>query len=367
MKTIALGTLRRSIMIPMEKPSVLFVSYPMLAVGDASCGGAEQMLWVLERELARRGYRTAVAACDESNVSGELIKTGVTPRVADAFEVRAAQHCSTVFAALDKSRYDLVHDKSGFFWQYGERVDAPVLATLHLPRSFYSEQLFRSIPSNVFFNCVSQSQAESFRDLPRFMGVVPNGIAIDRFRFAHKRGDHVVWIGRICPEKAPHLAIDAATRAGVPLVLAGGVYPFSWHQLYLDREIKPRLERLGPQVKWIERPTFEEKCELLSSARALLLPALAPETSSLVAMEAMACGTPVIAFPSGELPEIVQHGVTGYLVADVREMADAIADVDQLEPEDARSVAEDRFSSTCMADGYVRLYAEIGIAARVQH
>lgn len=338
------------------KPSILFVSYPMLPVSDASCGGAEQMLWVLEHDLAKRGVKTAVAACDGSKVSGELFSTGVAPTAPDAFEFRAAEHSGQVLAYLQRRKFDLVHDKSGFWWERAGECAVPVLATLHLPRSFYPERLFRHIPPNVFFNGVSESQAGDFRDVPRFTGVVPNGIVLDRFPFTRKKRDYVLWLGRICPEKAPHLAIDAARMAGVNLILAGQVYPFLWHQQYFEREIKPRLECAGQTVSWIEKPSFEEKVNLIRHAKTLLLSTQAPETSSLVAMEAAACGTPVIAFPNGAIPEIVQHDVTGYLVNDWKEMAHAIADVDLLWPEDARAVAEKKFSVHAMADRYEELY-----------
>lgn len=331
----------------------------MLPVSDASCGGAEQMLWTLEREMARRGHETAVAGCEGSRVSGKLIATGKPPKVADAFEARAAEHSKAVIAAVKAGEFDLVHDKSGFFWRHAGELNVPVLATLHLPRTFYDKSLFREIPKNLFFNCVSESQADSFRDVTRILGVVSNGIAVERFRLQHEKSDCIVWLGRICPEKAPHLAIDAAERACVRLVLAGQVYPFSWHQLYFDQEIAPRLERLGERVEWIQAPSFEEKVKLLSNARALLLPTLAPETSSLVAMEAMACGTPVIAFPNGALPEIVEDGVTGVFVTDVDAMAKAIGKVKKLSPEIARRRADERFSSRTLAEGYERLYQTV--------
>ena len=339
--------------------SVLYISYPMLPVSDASCGGAEQMLWVLEREMAARGVRTAVAACGGSAVSGELISTGRAPTQKDQFEARAEEHCGKILAICRERRFSLIHDKSGFFWRYANEVDVPVLATLHLPRSFYRSELFQSVAPNVYFNCVSNAQAKEFAELPGMLGVVPNGIALNRFRFESRKKDYVLWLGRICPEKAPHLAMDAAKRARIRLVMAGQVYPFLWHQLYFDQEIRPRLERDRDSVTWIERPSFEEKVGLLGGAKALLLPTLAPETSSLVSMEAMASGTPVIAFPNGALTDIVRPGVSGIFVKTVEEMSAAIAYVGKLRPRDARMQAEHEFSASAMADGYQRLYSAV--------
>ncbi len=336
----------------------------MLPVSDASCGGAEQMLWTLEHEMSKRGYKTTLAGCEGSCISGELIATGKAPSIPDAFEFRSAEHSRRIAEELGRRQFDLVHDKSGFWWEHAGQCAAPVLATLHLPRNFYPERLFRHIASNIFFNAVSESQAKSFKDIPRFIGVVPNGIVLQKFPFTRKKGDYALWLGRICPEKAPHLAMDAAQQAGIPLVLAGEVYPFRWHQEYFDTEIRPRLERSGEGVRWVQRPAFDEKLELLRNAKVLLLSTQAPETSSLVAMEAAACGTPAIAFPKGAVPEIVAHGISGFLVDGWREMGDAIADLDRLWPEDARDIAEERFCSRQMANGYERLYDQISAEAQ---
>ncbi|MGA2990282.1 MAG: glycosyltransferase [Candidatus Korobacteraceae bacterium] len=358
--------------------SILFVAYPMLPVSDASCGGAEQMLWTVERELALRGAKTAVAACAGSRVVGELLVTGTAPGKPDQFESREREHSEAVLEFCRQRNFSIVHDKSGHFWRHAGKIVAPVLATLHLPRSFYPAGLFDSVAPNVFFNCVSESQTESFRELPNFAGVVPNGIALDRFPFVDYRPhvhtsnrngyacreprperDYLLWMGRICPEKGTHLALDAARQAGMKLIIAGAVYPFSWHQQYFEREVRPRLEAAGTMVEFVETPPFERKLELLRHARAVLIPTLAPETSSLVAIEAMACGTPVVAFGNGALPEVVADGATGFLVANVDEMANAVRRVGRLDPRRCRAYVEAHFSATRMTDDYQRLYAVV--------
>ncbi|HWR34684.1 MAG TPA: glycosyltransferase [Clostridia bacterium] len=342
------------------KRSVLYISYPMLPVSDASCGGAEQMLWSLEREMNARGWRTSVAACDGSSVSGELLATGYAPKHHDAFEERAADHAGKVINFLSgENGFDLVHDKSGHFWQHAAKINRPVLVTLHLPRSFYPESLFRSLASNVFFNCVSSSQACEFRDLPGMVGVVSNGIAVERFPLTPGKQNYLLWLGRICPEKAPHIAIEVAQRARVPLVIAGQVYPFSYHQQYFERKIKPRIENADSPVRYVESPSFEEKVELLRHARALLISTQAHETSSLVAMEAMACGTPVVAFGHGALSEIVDHGVTGYAVRSKEDMLAALDDLDCIWPEACRARVEEHFTSSRMAGQYEAIYEQV--------
>jgi glycosyltransferase involved in cell wall biosynthesis len=343
--------------------SILFVAYPMLPVSNSSCGGAEQMLWSLERELALRGVNTAVAACAGSRVHGELLATGAAPREPDRFEGRAGEHSQAVLEFCRRRNFSLVHDKSGHFWPHASAVAAPVLATLHLPRSFYPAGLFESVPPNVFFNCVSESQAESFRDLPNFLGVVPNGIALDRFSrrdgLPRSKRRYLLWMGRICPEKGTHLALDVARQARMKLIIAGAVYPFSWHRQYFEREVRPRLQAAGEMAELVEAPPFARKLELLRGARAVLIPTLAPETSSLVAMEAMACGAPVLAFANGALPEVIAHGTTGFLVKDVYEMAGAIGEADRINPRQCRAHVEAHFSASRMANDYQRFYSVV--------
>ena len=160
------------------------------------------MLWCLERELARRGVATAVAACEGSSVRGELLSTGPAPDEPDRFEVREREHSEAVVRLCRQRTFALLHDKSGHFWRHAARVRCPVLATLHLPRSFYPPELFNSVAPNVFFNCVSESQADGFRDLPNFLGVVANGIALERFVFSDARTGckNALWKDRQFPQ-----------------------------------------------------------------------------------------------------------------------------------------------------------------------
>ena len=341
---------------------VLYVSYPLLTVSEASAGGAEQMLWVLEREMSNRGFETTVAASAGSRVSGELFVSGEPCTQPDDFERRNREHQDRVVALVQqRSRegrpFDLVHDKSGSFWTRAHEFDAPVLATLHLPRHFYPHDLFKHIPENVGFNCVSHSQGKAFQDLAGMLGVTPNGIALESF-FSSKvdvKRSGLLWLGRICEEKAPHLALKIARNTGSAINLAGQVYPFSYHREYFEREVLPAL-RETPASHWIDSPSFEEKRRLLQSAEALLITSQVDETSSLVAMEAAACGTPVIAFNRGALNEVVKQGKTGFVVSDIAEAAEAVKHVRDIPSDTCRNHARQNFSSARMADGYAAIY-----------
>jgi len=341
---------------------ILYIAYPMLPVTQVSCGGAEQVLWSLEAEMVRRGHNTVVAACDGSQVSGKLFATGIPPRHADRFEQRDAEHAALIRAMLERVQrsaapFDIVHDQSGGFWSHARAVDAPVLATLHLPRSFYPAASFDRVAENVFFNCVSESQRREFSACSAMCGVVRNGIRLQDFSpNLARRGDYLLWIGRLCEEKGAHIAIEAARRAGHRLVIAGDVYPFSYHQAYFERQIRPHLEARPPIVSYVRRPGMPQKIELFRRAKALLLPSLVDETCSLVAMEAMACGTPVVAFRRGAIPEVVRDGITGYMVNTAEEMASAVQRVQEIEPQVCRTHVENNFSAARMAAEYERFY-----------
>src|SRR5215467_12231741 len=158
---------------------ILYVSYPLLTVSPESAGGAEQVLWTLEREIASLGIVTAVATSSGSSVAGELLSTGEPCSLPDDFERRNLEHQDRVVDLIHRRRregspFDLIHDMSGSFWSRAREIDTPLLATLHLPRHFYSAALFADVPANVSFNCVSQFQASTLSDLT-LHGVVANG------------------------------------------------------------------------------------------------------------------------------------------------------------------------------------------------
>ncbi|HSB76536.1 MAG TPA: glycosyltransferase [Terriglobales bacterium] len=343
---------------------ILYVAYPLLPVWEGSAGGAEQMLRVTERHMADRGHCTVMAASDGSQAAGELLGTGPAAVQPDCLPERNREHNARILQFLARRqrtqrRFDLLHDMSGTFWPQAAVLSVPVLATLHLPRTFYPASMWENIPANVFFNCVSGAQAGAFADLPRLLGVVGNGIEVERFPLESHKDGYLLWLGRICQEKGPHLAIQAARGAGLRLILAGQVYPFSYHQQYFEREIAPHLNDGAAGVRLAENPDPKEKLKLLQHARALLVPSLAEETSSLVAMEAAACGTPVVAFGRGALPEVVREGVTGFLVNSVEEMAQAAGRCGEIEPAECRRHAERHFSAADMADAYEQLYGRM--------
>lgn len=187
--------------------------------------------------------------------------------------------------------------------------------------------------------------------------MIRNGVVLPAS--TEKKSEFALVLGRICPEKNQHEAIEAGSLAGVRVLLGGQVFPYQEHRTYFQEQIVPLLGRQETRIQheFLGPLPPLKKQQLLAEAKCLLHPTLAPETSSLVAMEALAAGTPVVAYPSGALPEIVDNGVTGFLVDNVEDMAEAIDHVQELRPEDCRAAARERFSRERMIQDYFQLYS----------
>lgn len=336
--------------------TVLNVAYPLAPVGPDAVGGAEQILSQLDTALVRAGH-TSVVIASEGRTAGTLIATGRPQTRFDDDARRAAwnAHREAIATALELWPVDVVHLHSIDFYNYLPPPDVPTLVTLHLPPSWYPIEALCSARPNLYFNCVSQHQHATCPAV-NLLDPIENGVDVAALPARHARRDFAVALGRICPEKGFHHALDAARRANCSLLLVGEVFAYDAHQSYFASEIVPRLDA---RRRFIGPVGFAGKRRLLNSARCVLLPSLVPETSSLVAMEALACGAPVVAFPSGALPEIIEHGRTGLLVDDTAEMAEAIFRTSEINPRTCRAAACERFSAGRMTAQYLALYERL--------
>lgn len=346
------------------KLSVLSVAYPLAPVGPDAAGGSEQILSLLDRRLVREGHRSVVVACEGSVTEGRLI---AIPRsngtINGEVHARAQQaHRQAILGALSRWDFDLIHMHSLDFHQYLPPPGVPVLVTLHLPPDWYPREVFEIRRPNTWLHCVSASQERNCPPSSILLPHVPNGVPIDLLRTHVSKRNFALALGRVCPEKGFHIALEAARLAGMPLIVAGEIFPYDAHQRYYRDQMAPQLD--GHARRFVGPVGVARKRRLLAAARCLLVPSLAPETSSLVAMEAMACGTPVIAFPAGALAEIVEHGRTGYLVRDAAEMAEAMRAVNRIDPAECRRVACRNWDARRMLDDYFSRYRNI--ASRVE-
>ncbi len=278
--------------------------------------------------------------------------------VAEPFLVEHHAYLEAMLRLQRDGAVDVVHNHSLHYLPIAmaPMLAAPMLTTLHTPPTPWLESAMATLPAgaDTTFVSVSASNARSWARAELIGHVVHNGIPLDDWPFrAEPSGDHVVWMGRLTPEKAPHLAIDAAVRAGVPIRLAGP----AGDPGYVEREVAPRL---GPDVTWVGHLDTDELAALVGSARACLVTPVWEEPYGLVITEALACGTPVVGFARGALPELVD-GSCGVLVPpdDVDALADAIARADTIDRRACRAKVEHTGSLTTMTDRYEQLYGEL--------
>ncbi|MFL6602269.1 MAG: glycosyltransferase [Steroidobacteraceae bacterium] len=340
--------------------TVLSVAFPFAPLTTDPAGGAEQVLVNIDRALVRGGHESLVMAAEGSEVRGRLIPLDRPPQHLNETARRNGQEAvrRALAQTCANEAVDVVHLHGSDFYAYLPTERVPTLVTLHMPLTWYPTAALKRQRSQIWFNPVSSAQARTAWAGLDLLPPIENGVDVNTLQALAGRAKRkfALAFGRICPEKGFHHAMDASARAKIPLLLAGAVYPWPEHLQYFQQQITPRL---GRACRWIGRIYGERKRRLLTAARCLLIPSLVDETSSLVAMESLAAGTPVIAFPVGALPRIVEHGVTGYIVRDIAEMAEAIGLVDRLEPEICRRVARERFDLGRSTDAYLDLYRRI--------
>lgn len=340
-------------------PTVLSVAYPLAPVGPDATGGAEQILTTLEAGLVRAGWRSIVVAIEGSDVAGTLAPVPrpagpLTPGIVQAQRRRTAEIIRRVLATR---QVDVIHMHGVDFDSYLPPEGPPVLATLHCPADWYGREALEPARPGTWLNAVSEAQHATLAPKAHLLAPIPNGVPLETGHAETAlRGRFAVVLARIAPEKGIPQAIDAAKRANIPLLIAGQVFGYPDHARHFREEIAPRLD---PLRRWIGPIGAAVKRQLLARARCLLVSSQVPETSSLSAREAIAAGTPVVAFNRGALSETVEHGRTGFLVETVAEMADAVRAAEQLDPAVCRRAALERFDARLMVERYMDAYHRI--------
>ena len=246
--------------------SVLSVAYPLAIVGLDEAGGSEQILAQLDRGLAERGHHSVVIACEDSRVRGKLVPIP-RPQGKLTDELRAAsQHWvrEAIHHALDRWSFDVIHMHALEFYQYLPPPGIPVLVTLHLPINWYPPEIFRVDRPDTWFQCVSASQQQCCPPSHMVLPFIGNGVDLRDLGASVRKRGYVLALGRICPEKGFHVAIDAAVQAGLPLLIAGKVFPYPSHEEYFRSELLPRID--GRRVRLVGPVFGARKRRLLAGA-----------------------------------------------------------------------------------------------------
>jgi glycosyltransferase involved in cell wall biosynthesis len=336
------------------------VAPPWFELPPEGYGGIEVVVADLVNGLADRGNDVILvgAGRDLTRASSFHATFDTPPSELLGTPVPEVLHAARAAQFLQEHTVDLVHDHTlaGPLLAFGRPV--PTLVTMHGPVTGELGEYFEALGDAIGVVAISDAQR---RINPRlnWVGTVHNAIDTSTWPFADRKDDYLLWIGRTCDDKAPHLAIDAARAAGRRIVLSGKCTEPSEKE-YFAREIAPRL---GDDVTYFDQVGLEQKRELIAHAAAFLFPIQWDEPFGMVMIEAMVCGTPVVAFPRGAVPEVVVDGVTGIIVDSAAELPAAIDAATRLDPRDCRRHVEERFDLSVMAAGYERIYRDVVDAA----
>lgn len=334
---------------------------PWIPVPPPGYGGIEAMIALLCDGLLARGHDVTLLAAPGSSSSAE-IRTVLPDAHDDSIEKARyeADHVARAFELIDAAAasgtpYDVIHDHCGFTaFAMADRIAVPMVHTLHGPFTPDTCEFYERHARKANAVALSRHQRSAAPPSLRITGVIPNPIDVHDWPYRDEKDDYVLWLGRMTSVKGPQRAISAARAAGVPLVLAGPVQ--SGEEEFFAREVEPHIDADG--VRYVGEVGGEAKKRLVAGARALLMPIRWAEPFGIVMVEAMACGTPVIAFPEGAATDIVRDGVNGFLVSDEDGMAGAVRAVGQLDPAASRSHVSARYSVDEVAAAYSAVYAD---------
>lgn len=341
------------------------IAPPFISVPPARYGGTELFVAQLATGLRKSGVDVVVYANGESTVDVEtrwLFPKAQWPIQGEIYDnLKDLNH--TTWAIKDAARTcDIIHINNAPGLICSRFVNRPFVSTLHHPHVPELSEFYRYFPE---VNYVTISDFQLYQEtLPRLQ-TIHHGIDLSRYQCREKKQQYLAFLGRIAPIKGPHLAIEVAKKAGIPLKIAGEVQPM--FRDYFETQIRPHLD--GRTIEYVGEADLAAKNELLGHAAALLFPIQWDEPFGLVMLEAMACGTPVLALPGGSVREVIENGVTGFVCQSIEEMAARAQSASEtFAPAMVRQSAQQRFSLEHMVARYARLYHSIltaGETARI--
>jgi glycosyltransferase involved in cell wall biosynthesis len=333
---------------------IALVAPPWVAVPPIAYGGTEAVVDRLARGFVREGHEVTLITTGDSTCP--VNKRWV-------FDVAQTDRMGTVsvelrhvlFAYEHVQDADIVHDHSLIGPVHAATAGFDnVVTTNHGPFDPESSDTYRHIADRIPILAISHHQASTATGI-RIARVIHHGIDNEKFPLGQGDGGYLLFLGRMSPDKGAHRAIRIAREAGVPLIIAGKLREAGEHH-YFNALIAPHL---GPDVSYVGEANEPQKIELLSRALALINPIKWPEPFGLVMIESLACGTPVLTFPEGAAPEIVDDGSTGFLCKSDEDMVEAVARIPSLDRQLCQKVAGERFSTERMVRDHLQLYDDV--------
>ena len=341
-----------------DRLKVAVLSPVWFPVPPTGYGGIELVVSLLADGLADAGHEVTLFASGDSLTKATLAYVFErAPSELIGRSLPELQHAMTCYRRAEE--FDVINDHSGITGAaLGGLVDTPVVHTVHGPLDTHEAQnaygAIAEVSRGVGLISISENQRRPMPDLP-WAATIPNAIDFSLYPCKPHRGDYLLFLGRFSPDKGAHRAVAVAMELDIPLKLAGKNREPKERQ-YFAEFIEPHLGHGG--IEYLGEVTHGEKVELLQDARATLFPIEWEEPFGLVMVESMACGTPVIATRHGAVPEVIEHGRSGIIVDNYRQMAAALEEADALDPIECRRYVEERFAAERMVGDYERTYRE---------
>ena len=326
------------------------------AVPPKLYGGTERVVYYLTEELVREGHDVTLFASADSVTSATLISTvDKALRLDSNCEDQLAPHIAQLYDVTSRvDEFDIIHFHTGYLhFPFSQTCSTPNITTLHGKLSVRELQyIYRRFHQPVV--SISNQQREAL-PYANFVGTVYHGLPVDLHPMGKGNGNYLAFLGRISPEKGIDKAIEWAKAAGITLKIAAKVDKADKH--YFEKEIKHLLD--DPLIEFIGEINEAEKSDFLGNAMALLFPINWDEPFGMVMIEAMACGTPVIAHGRGSVREVIEHGKNGFIVSSTEEAVNCIKQLSPLQRKVVRQVFEERFTANKMAKAYLQLYEKL--------
>lgn len=328
-------------------------------------GGTERIVSYLTDKLVEKGHEVTLFASGDSVTKANLIAP--TP-IALRHNSKVIDPLAHVFYMLElvqqmKNQFDIIHYHVDYFhFPFSRRNHLPHCTTMHGRLDIPDLQVLFKEFSEMPLVSISNAQRRPLY-FSNFIKTIYHGIPVNLLKFKADKGKYLAFIGRISPEKRLDRAISIATRANIPLKVAAKVDKADLE--YYEKQIRPLMN--NPLVEYIGEINDDVKNDFLGNAIALLFPINWPEPFGLVMIEAMACGTPVIAFNCGSVPEVIDEGKTGFIVKDTDEAVERVRIIHTLDRQVCRQVFEERFSDERMADDYIKLYQELTGTRKIEN
>jgi glycosyltransferase involved in cell wall biosynthesis len=318
-------------------------------------GGTELIVSWLCDELVRRGHQVTLFATEDSRTSAKLVP--IWPKSLWRAKLTSPH---AVFSLLYEKlislqdQFDIIHDHCEFYTApFSRFLKPPIVTTLHHPLNEESITLYKKF-SNINFVAISKNQRGSGPGI-NIVKTIYHGIPVERYQFNPSPKDYILWLSKIDPKKGIAEAIEMAKLGGETLIISGNILPALGD--YFNFRIKPLID--GKKIQFVGTSDFKKKIELLKNAKAFVLPVKRQEPFGLVVIEAMACGTPVIAFKGGAMPELIEDGKTGFLVDSVEEGHQALKKINRISRADCREHIKNNFNLKKMVNKYEKLYKNI--------